>query len=196
MRLNSHEGATWESILSKWVEAVEVARCSQWRAEWRAPCRHLGPPAARGASGTFKTGSKSEWAHGGSTSWWGGWRLARRGGPRRLPLAGASGRRATISYLLSVPRHFLWGTFHFRAFISQGALTPQPGDRTQTTLRSRRGFSSRPRLPTAHSCMAHPAPHNSRDTRIHPPGNGSHIRAPRCEQACSALPRHHMYVPI
>ena len=27
--------------------------------------------------------SKSEWAHGGSASWWGGWRLARRGGPRR-----------------------------------------------------------------------------------------------------------------
>jgi hypothetical protein len=40
-------------------------------------------------------GSKSEWAHGGSASWWGGWRLARRGGPRRLPLGGASGRLAT-----------------------------------------------------------------------------------------------------
>ena len=39
--------------------------------------------------------TKSEWAHGGSASWWGGGRLARRGGPRRLPLGGASGRRAT-----------------------------------------------------------------------------------------------------
>ena len=37
----------------------------------------------------------TDWAHGGRASWWGGWRLARRGGPRRLPLGGASGRRAT-----------------------------------------------------------------------------------------------------
>jgi hypothetical protein len=42
--------------------------------------------AARKASG--RTG-------GAPRSWWGGWRLARRGGPRRLPLGGASGRLAT-----------------------------------------------------------------------------------------------------
>ena len=54
-------------------------------------------PLARLATrvGLSNRGSKSEWAHGGSASWWGGWRLARRGGPRRLPLGGASGRRAT-----------------------------------------------------------------------------------------------------
>ena len=54
-------------------------------------------PLARLATrvGLSNRGSKSEWAHGGSASWWGGWRLARRGGPRRLPLGGASGRLAT-----------------------------------------------------------------------------------------------------
>ena len=54
-------------------------------------------PLARLATrvGLSNRGSKSEWAHGGSASWWGGWRLARRGGPRRVPLGGARGRRAT-----------------------------------------------------------------------------------------------------
>jgi len=70
----------------------------------RLPTRRLGAsqiPLAnptrsfRPASGTFKSRLESEWAHGGSTSCWRGWRLARRGGPRRLPLGGASGRLAT-----------------------------------------------------------------------------------------------------
>jgi hypothetical protein len=65
-------------------------------------------PLARLATrvGLSNRGSKSEWAHGGSASWWGGWRLARRGGPRRPHSAARVGGAP-----LPCARHFLWGTF-------------------------------------------------------------------------------------
>jgi hypothetical protein len=69
------------------------AATSQWelrKSHWEIPLGAFGRRV-----GLSNRGSKSEWAHGGSASWWGGWRLARRGGPRRLPLGGASGRLAT-----------------------------------------------------------------------------------------------------
>ena len=59
-------------------------RKSQWESQWELPV------------GVSKCASKSEWAHGGRGSRRAGWRLARRGGPHRVPLGGASGSRATI----------------------------------------------------------------------------------------------------
>ena len=59
-------------------------RKSQWESQWELPV------------GISKCASKSEWAHGGGGSRRAGWRLARRGGPHRVPLGGASGSRATI----------------------------------------------------------------------------------------------------
>ena len=59
-------------------------RKSQRESQWELPV------------GISKCASKSEWAHGGRGSRRAGWRLARRGGPHRVPLGGASGSRATI----------------------------------------------------------------------------------------------------
>ena len=89
---------------------------SHGRAHWEAPTFPLGtcsfptgrfenpsgnpsgnfPGGESGRVGISKCASKSEWAHGGRGSRRAGWRLARRGGPHRVPLGGASGSRATI----------------------------------------------------------------------------------------------------
>jgi hypothetical protein len=161
--------------------------------------------------GLSNRGSKSEWAHGGSASWWGGWRLARRGGPRRLPLGGASGRRATtvraplpVGYLptgVRFPDFFgntrfsFWGACHFRFFFLNGArlriffdfskILVQGNPKVHLLKDPGRGGTRAPWVRPSTSPAAPAAPRLHRDSRQRVVDVR---RAPACPHAAACAP--------